>query len=71
MASPRDFYSSLYVAYPLDLKARLSGTSKAKEVFTGYKFSENLQKFMLDYSMKTMGNIPLSDEVKSHEPRLY
>lgn len=71
MAVPRGFYDGLYVAYPLDLKSRLSGTSEAKEVFTGYKFSEKLQKFMLDYSMKTMGNIPLSDEVKSHEPRLY
>lgn len=69
--SERDFYTQTTIAYPIDLEEKLSDTSDAKTVFTGYKFSGKLQRFLLDYSMKVMSNIPLSDEVKSNANRPY
>ena len=45
--------------------------AEAKAVFTGYKFSGLLQLFMVDYALKTRGNYPLSDEVKSNAARPY
>jgi len=33
-------------------------------VYTGYKFSGLLQKFLLDYAIKVRSGVPLSDEVR-------
>lgn len=55
------------VTYLDIFKDSISTTSSAEEVFVGYKFCGNLQKFLLDYATKLDSQIPLSDEVSSND----
>jgi len=55
------------VVYPDRFRDSISKTSSAEEVFVGYKFCGNLQKFLLDYASKLDSQIPLSDEVNSND----
>lgn len=55
-------FTTVYPAIP-EVVNNISSTSIAEDVFVGYKFCGNLQKFLLDYSFKINSQIPLSDEV--------
>lgn len=61
--SVKNFGEQFTVVFPQELGNQLSDTSIAEDVFIGYKFCAQLQKFMLDYAYKVNSGIPLSDEV--------
>jgi len=61
------FGTNFSVVYPDKLRDNISPTSSAEEVFVGYKFCGNLQKFLLDYASKLDSQIPLSDEVTNND----
>jgi len=61
------FGTNFSVVYLDSFVGDISTTSSAEEVFVGYKFCGNLQKFLLDYASKLDSQIPLSDEVNSNE----
>lgn len=62
--APTAFGAVFGVTFPANLRGALSQTSYADEVYVGYKFCGNLQKFLLDYTFKVNSGIPLSDEVR-------
>jgi hypothetical protein len=61
--SATTFAKTFQAVFPKDAVPSISPVSTAEEVFVGYKFCGDLQKFLLDYSFKLNSQVPLSDEV--------
>lgn len=61
--SAKTFAQTFKAVFPVEDLPNISTVSTAEDVFVGYKFCGNLQKFLLDYSFKISSQVPLSDEV--------
>ncbi len=68
----RDFKRVFGYSYPKEMEDFISKTIAVHDldgdgdgaVYTGYKFSGLLQRFLLDYTVKVQSGLPLSDEVR-------